>query len=196
MRGHMTRWFLSLLVVVAILGALPGTVFAAPPNPSTPAASETPVEVQASPDWGAPVTVRSWYGLRLREGPGLSEPVVLVLRNGETVYPGAGPVWADGYSWTYVRVYRYGVFYEGFCATAYLSSGGSTTTVHGWKVTAQKGLRLRYGPGLDEAIYCVVPMGTVLQGTGNSATADGIDWTGVIYQGHGLWAASDYLIAV
>jgi uncharacterized protein YraI len=199
----MVKWLLSMLVVLAVLAALPTTVLAAPPGPSTPttpepeAQPEAPVTVQAVPNWGAPLTVRSWYGLRLREGPGIYEPVILVLANGETVYPGAGPVWADGYSWTFVKVYRYGLVYQGFCATMYLSGGGTTPPAqHGLKVTAQAGLRLRYGPGLNAAIYTVVPMGTILQGTGNHALSDGTDWTEVTYGSLNLWAASMYLVAV
>jgi hypothetical protein len=203
MRGRMTRWMLSVLLVMVVLAALPTAVLAAPPGPNTPTTPDTeaqpepPISVQAAPDWGAPLTVRSWYGLRLRQGPGVNEPVMLVLRNGETVYPGAGPVWADGYSWTYVKVYRYGIVHEGFCATMYLSGGGTMPpTQHGLKVTAQAGLRLRYGPGLNAAIYCVVPMGTILQGTGNKADTDGMDWTEVTYNGRNLWAASQYLMVV
>ncbi|NLG29272.1 MAG: SH3 domain-containing protein [Chloroflexi bacterium] len=208
MRSRSSRWLLSLLLVVMLMGALPGAVLAAPqtptgpveaPSPEPPDTPEAPVQVQAAPIWGAPKVVRAWGGLRLRSGPGLGYPVVLVLYNGETVYPGAGPFWADGYSWTYIRVYRYGRFYEGFCATMYLvpkSAPVPPAPVHGLKVTAPAGLRLRYGPGLTAGICCVAPYGTILQGTGNSASADGHEWAEVKYGVHTLWAAKTYLVAV
>lgn len=205
MRSRSSRWLLSLLLVVVLMGALPGAVLAAPPTPTAPAeapspeASEAPAQVQAAPIWGAPNIVRAWGGLRLRSGPGLSYPITLVLYNGETVYPGAGPFWADGYSWTYVRVYRYGLFYEGFCATTYLvpkSAPVPPPPVHGLKVTAPAGLRLRYGPGLTAGICCAVPYGTILQSTGNTASAHGHVWAEVKYGAYTLWASKTYLVAV
>jgi len=83
------RCVLSVLLMLAVLVALPGMAYAAPPVAGTPVPEggeegDTPVTVEAMPDWGAPMTVRSWYGLRLREGPGLSERIILILRNGPT----------------------------------------------------------------------------------------------------------------
>ena len=197
---------LSILLVTVVLATLPSAVLAAPETPTTPSAeteaeapTEGSVDVQAMPIWGAPMTVRAWGGLRLREGPSLSDRVMLVLYNGETVYPGAAPIWADGYSWTFVKVYRYGRWYQGFCANMYLVPGGGTPpppVVHGLKVTAAAGLRLRYAPGLAYGICCVVPYGTILQGTGNTASASGLQWSEVIYGTRRLWAASMYLVAV
>ncbi len=200
MRSKSFRWMLTTLLVIMLLGALPASVLAEGDAPEVVENTEESVEVQAMPIWGAPSIVRAWGGLRLREGPGLSERVILVLANGETVYPGAAPVWRDGYSWTFVKVYRYGHMYQGFAASMYLVPGGGSPppppVVHGLKVTAAAGLRLRYAPGLAYGIHTVVPYGTILQGTGATASANGLAWTEVMYGTRRLWAASMYLLAV
>ena len=180
---------LSLIVMVLAMVVLPLTAHAAPP---TSAPKTTPV-------FGAPTTVRAWYGLRLREGPGLAEPIILTLRNGETVYPAGEPVWNQGISWTFVRVYRWGLFYEGFAASSYLANYGGDNPpapTTGLKVTATAGLRLRSGPGLGYATYRIVPYGTVLQPAGQTAWGNGLQWTKVSINGTYLWAATMYLQAV
>ena len=203
MRGIARIRLCALLAAVLLLVVVPLTAYAAPPNPPPqppqPEQGPPPV-VQAAPAWGAPATVRSWYGLRLREGPGLAEPIILILRNGETVYPGAGPVWEQGIAWAYVRVYRYGRWYEGFCASNYLANYQGTVPPEdpggGLKVVAYGGLRLRGGPGLWYRIYRVVPYGTILQPGGATAWGSGLEWTKVLMHGYSYWAASKYLRAV
>lgn len=116
-KGRLARLALAL-VILSIL-AVPMTVSAAPP---TPPSGPTSPGTTAVPVWGEPTTVRSRYGLRLREGPSLYNRIILVLHNGETVTRGAGPVWGGGRWWTYVRVWRWGTYYEGFCASAYLAN--------------------------------------------------------------------------
>ncbi|MHB1294005.1 MAG: SH3 domain-containing protein [Anaerolineae bacterium] len=178
-----------LLVLVAVVPVL--SVSAAPPVPPTTA---------APPVFGAATTVRAYGGLRLREGPSLSDPIILVMPNGATVYPAGEPIWNEGVSWTYVRYYGAVYYYEGFAATAYLGTGGGTVppppTGSGLKVTADLGLRLRAGPGLGYAIQRVVPYGTILQPTGATQWADGYQWNEVNYSGITVWAASMYLQAV
>ena len=186
---------ISLLVTIVAMIVLPLTAYAAPPAPP----GGTAPAPQAAPAFGAPVTVRAWYGLRLRQGPSLTEPVILVLNNGETVYPASGVTWNQGISWSFVRVYRWGRFYDGFCASAYLSSYGGynpPAPTSGLKVTAPAGLRLRSGPGLNYPTYRIVPYGTVLQSGGATAWANGIQWTKISIDGTYLWAATMYLQAV
>ena len=156
-----------------------------------------PVAVQAAPPLpGLPTrVVLAPSGLRLREDPGLSAPIILTLYNGELVYPLAGPVWNQGISWTFVRVYRWGYYYDGFCASAYLGNYGGhvPTGEHGVMATAPAGLRLRSGPGTWYATRRIVPYGTVLQPTGASQWGGGILWKQVSINGIWLWGASSYL---
>lgn len=169
---------LVFLVFVLAMFAMPVSVQAAPPVPGAP------TKVVLAP-----------YGLRLREDPSLAAPVILTLYNGEFVYPLAGPVWNQGISWTFVRVYRWGRYYDGYCASAYLRNyeGYVPTGEHGLMVTAPAGLRLRSGPGPWYATRRIVPYGTILQPTGASQWGGGILWRQVSINGTWLWAASDYL---
>ncbi len=169
---------LALAVAVLAMFMVPMSVQAAPPIPGAP------TRVVLAP-----------YGLRLREDPSLAAPVILTLYNGELVYPLAGPVWNQGISWTFVRVYRWGYYYDGYCASAYLGTYGGyvPTGEHGLMVTAPAGLRLRSGPGLWYPTRRIVPYGAVLQPTGASQWGGGILWKQVSINGVWLWAASTYL---
>ncbi|MHB0856019.1 MAG: SH3 domain-containing protein [Anaerolineae bacterium] len=191
MKTHRVWLRLFMPVIMLVLAAVvPMSVAAAPPNPPS---------VAAPPVFGAPTTVNAYGGLRLREGPSLSDPIILVMPNGATVYPAGEPIMNEGLSWTYVRYYGRVYYYEGFAATAYLGTGGGTVpppSGSGLKVTAGIGLRLRSGPGLGYAIQRVVPFGTILQPTGATQWADGLQWTQVTYGGLTVWAASMYLQAV
>lgn len=191
----LVRRILLVAAVLAILVA-PAVVHAAPPTPETSAGA--PPLVGAPPIQGEPTTVVASSGLRLREGPSTYDPIILILRNGETVYPSAGPVWNQGISWTYVGVYRWGYYYEGFCASKYLANYGSSVPSGGGgvRVTARPGLRLRWGPGLWYGINRVVAYGTILEPTGTSQWGSGLQWVQVYYGGHYLWAAGAYLTPV
>jgi len=147
---------------------------------------------------GTAVTVNAPLGLNLRDGPSLVDPIVLVLYHGETVYIVGGPVWYGGISWTHVGVYRWGGYYDGFCASAYLSNYGGYVPngTSGLMVTAGAGLRLRSGPGLWYGIQRIVPYGAVLQPTGSTQWANGLQWSQIAIDGVYLWAASIYLTAV
>jgi len=194
------RTLIQLMVVLALLVAamaLPLTAAAAPPVP--PSAGESsaaqPPVISAPPIWGEGTTVVAPAGLRLREGPSLGARIILVLRHGETVYPGAGPVWGSGLSWTYVRVWRYGTWVEGFVASKYLAGQGGDITppaVGGLKVITPVGLRVRTGPGLGYCIYTVARQGTILQPTGTTQWANGYEWAQVFYNGQYLWVAKVY----
>ena len=180
--------------LIAVFLAAPMVTQAAPPLPGSPAA---PVPVVAVGP--ARTVVNAPLGLKLRNGYSLTSSVVLVLYNGQTVYELASPVWNQGISWTKVRAYRWGYYYDGWCATAYLSSygGWAATGETGLKVTATGGLRLRSGAGLGYAIQRIVPSGTILAPTGaGSVWNDGIQWTQVYLNGAAVWGASDYLTAV
>lgn len=143
-------------------------------------------------------TVLATRGLNLRAGASLSAPVILVLRYGETVYPLGAAVWSDGISWLWVRVYRWGYHWEGYCASAYLGGypGYVPSTVHGLMVTAPSGLNLRTGPGTWYAVNRTVPYGAILQPTGYSVWGGGLLWQRVLVGGMYLWGASMYLTAV
>jgi Cu/Zn superoxide dismutase len=156
------------------------------PPPSTPPPSQFP-----------PTTVTASLGLRLRKSPSLTGAVILTLRPGETVYPLATPVVNQGISWTLLRVFRGGVAFDGYAASAYLGNAPTPppATTGTLVVTASAGLRLRSGPGLSFAIKRIVPQGTILGATGIDQTADGIVWTKVSINGTFLWAAKQYLRA-
>ena len=175
---------IHLLVLTAVVFAVvPWSVLAAPPSPGGASPPGAPT-VGAPPIPGAPTTVRASSGLRLREGPSLSDPIIRILYNGETVYPSAGPVWNEGISWTFVTVYRWGYTYQGFCASRYLATSGGYVppSEHGLKVVASA-LRLRSGPGLSYSIRRVVPYGTVLQPTGATQWGSGLQWSQVSVDG-------------
>ena len=184
------------VVMLLAMVLAPLTVHAAPPVPE--AADSAPVAVKAPPVQGTPTTVTAYSGLRLREGPSLADPIILTLRYRETVYPSAGPVWNEGISWTFVGVYRGGLYYEGFCATAYLAQQNyvEPEPETGLKVTAKWGLRLRSGPGKWYSIQRIVPYGTILQSTGYTQWSGGLQWTEIAIDGLLLWAASVYLTPV
>jgi len=172
----------TLLSLVGVLLLLPLSAIAAPP-PGPP---------------GPAVYVTAKLGLKLRQAPNLASSVILILRQGEAVYPLAGAVVNQGISWTFVRVFRWGYAYDGYCATAYLSSyaGSPPPSESGLKVTAPAGLRLRAGPGLGYATRRIVPAGTIVQPTGITQWGSGILWTKVRFNGTYLWAAQAYLQAV
>ena len=130
-------------------------------------------------------------GLRLRVGPGLSEPIIFVLAHGETVTPGGAPTWNDGLSWTFVRVYRWGRWYEGFCASRYL--GTASGAQGSLRVVAPAGLNLRWGPGTGYGVARCLPYGTLVRPTGIYQWGDGVRWTQVQYGGHYYWAAASWL---
>ncbi|MEA3406745.1 MAG: hypothetical protein U9R48_01525 [Chloroflexota bacterium] len=195
-RRKLTYVIATAMLMTALFVA-PLSVQAAPPVPPS-GDGDAPPTVAAPPIEGTPTTVRAPYGLRLREGPSLTDRIILVLYNGETVYPSAGPVWNQGISWTFVHVRRWGWTYEGFCASAYLAnySGYSPTGESGVKVVAYGGLRLRSGPGLWYYTRRIVPYGTILQPTGATRWGSGLKWTQVSVNGTYLWAASKYLVWV
>jgi hypothetical protein len=191
--SHKRLLCVSLLVALFTMLLPLAPVFAAPPAP--PTAMAAPIE-------RAPVAVRASVGLRLREGPSRADRVVLILRNGESVYPAGGPVWEDGLSWTFVHVYRGAHRYEGFCASLYLGGAASAPPEGGptgggyAKVVAGAGLRLRWGPGLGYGVGRVAANGTLLSPTGRTAWGNGYEWTEVTYRGVTYWAASQYLVGV
>lgn len=188
---------LAMVGLVLVLLIAPLSVRAAPPVPPSDN-GDAPVTVAAPPIEGAPTTVRAAYGLRLREGPSLSDRIILVMRNGETVYPAGGLVWRQGIPWTFVRFRRWGYVYEGFCASNYLASydDPAPPAASGVKVVASSGLRLRSGPGLGYHTRRIVPYGTVLRPTGTTRWGSGLKWTQVSVDGVHLWAASKYLVRV
>lgn len=197
MRRRKFTQVLAIVGLVSVLLMAPLSVQAAPPVPPSGDA-DAPVTVAAPPIEGAPTTVRAAYGLRLREGPSLSDRIILVMRNGETVYPAGGPVWRQGIPWIFVRVRRWGYVYEGFCASNYLANYGDYTppAASGVKVVASAGLRLRSGPGLWYYTRRIVPYGTILRPTGATRWGSGLKWTQVSVDGVHLWAASKYLVQV
>jgi uncharacterized protein YgiM (DUF1202 family) len=153
-------------------------------------------------------TVQAPKGLNLRQNPGLDATILLGLYNGETVTVLDGlttPIYANGVRWVEVGVWRWGYWYTGYAAFAYLDKYGAYGGYHepvgewggsdGLKVTAGA-LNLRWGPGLAYGIGRVVPYGTVLEKTGAATVAaDGYNWQQVT-TGGGLWGANAWLTAV
>ncbi len=153
-------------------------------------------------------TVQAPVGLNLRENPGLNEPILLGLYDGETVTILDGlstAIYSNGVRWVEVGVWRWGYWYTGYCAFAYLNQYGAYGGYHepkgewagpdGLKVTAGA-LNLRWGPGLVYGIGRVVPYGTVLEKTAAATVAaDGYTWQQVNVGG-GLWGANTWLTAL
>lgn len=192
-KGKLVRVLVQSTIVLVLLAA-PLAVQAAP-APSVSARSSLMV-VAAH---GTPThVVRAPLGLRLRTEANLAAPVILSLFNGEKVFVIGDPVFNQGISWSFVRVHRGGVFHEGYAATAYLGvfPGWVPTGETGLKVTAPAGLRLRSGPGLGFSIQRIVPFGTIVQPTGVTQWAGGIQWTQVKFNGVTLWGASNWLAPI
>lgn len=161
-----------------------------------------PGVVAAEPLAGAEWTyvVNAWLGLRMRSGPNLTEPIVLVLYNGEDVRVQGDPIWSQGIRWSSVSVERRAGVFEGWVASAYLANypgyeeptGGFTG--EGYKVISSIGLRLRSEPGLHTEVVRIVPYGTVLEATGTSDEyVSGLWWKQLLLDGETVWAASLYL---
>jgi len=182
----MKRIVLVIIVALALMLAAPLSVFAASPT----------------------AVVQAPKGLNFRQAPGLDQPILFGLSNGQTVtiLDGlAAPIYANGVRWVEVGVWRWGYWHTGYVSFAYLDLYGAYGGYHepvgewggvdGLKVTAGA-LNLRYGPGLTYGIGRVVPYGTVLEGTGAATVAaSGYTWQQV-QTGGGLWAANAFLAAV
>lgn len=175
--------FIRVLIAAAALA-----LFLAPASLAAPPATTTMV-------------VQAPLGLNLRSAANLAAPVVLVLRNGETVSVAGDPIWYQGIRWTWASVNRWGYTYEGYCASAYLANYpgynepiDGYTGNKGFKVIAPGGLRLRSGPGLSYYVVRIVPYGTILERTNADAVeADGYKWIQLKYNGSTAWAAKDFL---
>jgi uncharacterized protein YraI len=171
-----------LVVAVVLMLAATPSVLAAPPGQTT-------------------MVVNSPLGVNLRSGTTLTSPVILVLRNGETVTVSGDPVWSQGIRWMQTHVVRWGVPYDGYSASAYLGNypgynepTDSWTDGTGLKVIASDGLRLRSGPGLVYYVKRIVPYGAILKKTGaDGVDADGYTWIELKYGGSTGWAAKQYL---
>lgn len=165
-----------------------------------------PMAGSAAPNGTAATTmvVNAPLGLRLRTGTSLSEPVILMLLNGEQVTVIGEPVWNQGIRWSNVQVTRWGITTTGWAASAYLANypgyaepRGNFTNGANCKVLAPAGLRLRSAPGLTGTISRIVPYGTVLVPTGASpVSADGYTWRSLFINGTSLWGAGEFLDCV
>lgn len=149
------------------------------------------------PQFGTATTVTAQLGLKMRNQPDLAAGVILILRNGETVYPSSEVVNNQGIQWVLVGVNRGGRWIQGWVSSAYLASFTPAPPpqqpVGRVRVTAAAGLRLRSGPGLGYRIQRIVPRGTLLNTTGATQAADGYVWQQVYFDGVTLWAASQFL---
>lgn len=170
-----------MLAVVILSLLLAPAVFAAPPGQTT-------------------MVVQAPLGLNVRTGSRLIDPVVIVLKNGETVTAFGESVWNQGIRWVQVSVSRWGYNYEGWCSSAYLANypgynePADAFTGQGYKAIAPGGLKLRSGPGLSYSIMRIVPYGTILHGgTADPVVADGYTWRQLKYNQTPTWAASEYL---
>jgi hypothetical protein len=182
----MSKKRLLILLTTALLlmfMALPTSTMAAPPE----AAEWTHV-------------VNAWLGLRMRGGPSLTDPIVLVLFNGEDVRVKGDPIWAQGIRWSNLTVERKAGVFEGWVASAYLANypGFEEPAGHfdgeGYKATASIGLRLRAQPGLHTKVLRIVPYGTVLEATETPARfVDGLWWQQLFLDGETVWASKQFL---
>jgi hypothetical protein len=119
LRKRLLRSIVQIAVLVLVF-AMPLSVAAAPPVPPAPPAPVVPMATPAPPEALGPAAyVVAPLGLRLRTEPNLAAPVILGLWNGETVYVSGDPTWVQGIAWVNVQVYRWGVWYQGYCASAY-----------------------------------------------------------------------------
>lgn len=170
----------------------PGPVYPCPVPPYPVPPYPTPPPSYQTAQVNAPA------GLKLRTEPKLAAPVILTLFHGEYVTLLSAPFFNDGLSWTFVQVCRGTQCWNGYAASAYLSTGGVAPPPTGMrmKVVASAGLRLRSGPGTGYAIKRIVPFGTILQTTGVEQTGSGLVWVQVQIDGIYLWAAKNYLQAV
>lgn len=178
MKGKIVR----VLFVVAVLSLMlaPASV-AAPPGATT-------------------MVVQSPLGLNVRTGSRLIDPVVIVLRNGETVTVYGEAVWNQGIRWVQVAVSRWGRNYEGWCSSAYLANypgydePTDAFTGKGYKVIAPGGVRLRTAPGLKSTVMRIVPYGTILRrGDADPVLADGYTWRQLKFNNQLCWAAGEFL---
>jgi Cu/Zn superoxide dismutase len=64
-----------------------------------------------------------------------------------------------------------------------------------YRVVASAGLRLRAGAGTQYAVLRIVPLGTIVEGTGAEEWGSGMLWARVRYNGLYYWAARQYLQA-
>ena len=174
---------------IIALGLIAAVMFAAVPLAVTAAASIEWTNV-----------VDAWLGLRMRTGPNLTEPITLVLYNGEEVRVKGDPIWAQGIRWSQVDVTRWSGTVEGWVASAYLANypGYAEPVGHfegdGYKVTASIGLRLRTSPGLGHAVKRIVPYGAMLVETGTpDKYVDGVWWRELSLDGEPVWAAVQFL---
>ncbi len=148
------------------------------------------------PPTGPTATVTAQLGLNMRQGPGLAEPRILVLRFGERVTLTGERAFANGLEWARVVAVRGGQSFVGWVATAFLSGVDvppPPPPAANVRVTAPAGLRLRAGPGLGFAIRRIVPFGTHLRTTGVRQAADGFVWAQIVIDGLTVWAADAFL---
>ena len=153
-------------------------------------------------------TVQAPKGLNLRENPGLNEPILLGLYDGETVSILDGlstAIYSNGVRWVEVGVWRWGYWYTGYCAFCLPESvwglrrlPRAQGRVDGprWPQGHRRRAQPALGPRPGVCIGRVVPYGTVLEKTAAATVAAyGYTWQQVDVGG-GLWGANTWLTAL
>jgi uncharacterized protein YgiM (DUF1202 family) len=170
--GRLARFVLALLLL---------PVFAGSARPVTAADFAT----------GDRVVVDT-AAVNVREGPGLEETVVAVLRGGDAGTVTGGPVVSDGYSW-YALAPDDGPsgWVCGECLAPLIDTGFATGSV----VVATTPLNLRQAPRLGAAVLAVLAEGASGSVLSGPARADGYEWY-ELTTAHGTGFAAGEFLAI
>jgi hypothetical protein len=147
---------------------------------------------------GPEVRVLSLHGLRLREGPGLGERIILALNHHETVHLMGACTLADAMGWVPVVAQRGGRELQGYVAAIYLEGSptcGVDDQAPRLQVTHPAGLLLRTGPGYQWATSRIAPQGALLEPTGREEIAQSTRWTEVRLDEAIFWTVGRHLAA-
>ncbi len=190
------------------------------PGSATPAPALAADPAPAAANGALRIGGTDGEGARLRDAPGLSGAIILVIPEGEPVVLAGGARAADGIDWAPVSYGDVG----GWVSTAFLAGGspvrGATTPApapdtkaaaeppaavppavrlaigNRAEVIATGGydLRIRDGVGLDAPVFAYAPAGTVLLVVnGPRPDGAGTAWYGIDYDGLKGWVLGEHL---
>ena len=130
-------------------------------------------------------------GINVRSGPGVGNPMVIIMLNGEEGDVTEGQVEAEGYRWFKLSTSRG----EGWAVAQYLRVVGGRGYVPGDTVRVIDGdLNLRSDPGLGAELVAILPDSAFVQVIEGPSQADGYDWYRVSSSQFGTgWSVAQYL---